>query len=61
MSFSIRGYKDNILGTNNVLSIAKDNNVKRVVVLSTDKAAYPINARYDKSLMEKVMIANQEN
>tara|TARA_B100000963_G_C22618727_1_gene668749 strand:- start:1607 stop:2608 length:1002 start_codon:yes stop_codon:yes gene_type:complete len=57
--FPLEAIKTNILGTNNVLSIAKDNNVKRVVVLSTDKAAYPINAMgMTKALMEKVMIAN---
>tara|TARA_X000000368_G_scaffold153911_1_gene121258 strand:- start:9849 stop:10850 length:1002 start_codon:yes stop_codon:yes gene_type:complete len=57
--FPLEAIKTNILGTNNVLSIAKENNVKKVVVLSTDKAAYPINAMgMTKALMEKVMIAN---
>ena len=51
--------KTNILGTNNVLSVAGENNVKKVIVLSTDKAAYPINAMgMTKALMEKVMVAS---
>ena len=45
-------------GTNNVLLSAIANNVKNVVVLSTDKAAYPINAMgISKAMMEKVAIA----
>ena len=57
--FPLEAIKTNILGTNNVLSVAKEKNVKKVVVLSTDKAAYPINAMgMTKALMEKVMIAN---
>ena len=57
--FPIEAVKTNILGTNNVLSMAKKKNVKKVIVLSTDKAAYPINAMgMTKALMEKVMIAN---
>ncbi len=57
--FPIEAVKTNILGTNNVLSMAKKKNVKKVVVLSTDKAAYPINAMgMTKALMEKVMVAN---
>ena len=57
--FPIEAVKTNILGTNNLLSVARKNNVKKVVVLSTDKAAYPINAMgMSKALMEKVMIAN---
>ena len=57
--FPLEAIKTNILGTNNVLSVAKEKNVKKVVVLSTDKAAYPINAMgMTKALMEKVMIAS---
>tara|TARA_Y100000748_G_C15497258_1_gene488635 strand:+ start:222 stop:1223 length:1002 start_codon:yes stop_codon:yes gene_type:complete len=57
--FPIEAVKTNILGTNNVLSMAKKKNVKKVIVLSTDKAAYPINAMgMTKALMEKVMVAN---
>jgi len=60
--FPLEAVKTNILGTNNVLSTAKRNNVKKVVVLSTDKAAYPINAMgMTKALMEKVMIANSRD
>jgi UDP-glucose 4-epimerase len=57
--FPIEAVKTNILGTNNVLTIAKNKNINKVVVLSTDKAAYPINAMgMSKALMEKVMVAN---
>ena len=57
--FPIEAVKTNILGTDNVLSAAENFGVERVVVLSTDKAAYPINAMgMSKALMEKVMIAN---
>jgi len=60
--FPLEAIKTNILGTNNVLSVAKRNNVKKVVVLSTDKAAYPINAMgMTKALMEKVMVANSRD
>ena len=56
--FPLEAVKTNIIGTDNVLSVAKEFNVKKVVVLSTDKAAYPINAMgMSKALMEKVMIA----
>lgn len=57
--FPIEAVKTNILGTDNVISSAISNEVKRVVILSTDKAVYPINAMgMSKALMEKVMIAN---
>jgi UDP-N-acetylglucosamine 4,6-dehydratase/5-epimerase len=60
--FPIEAVKTNIIGTDNVLSAAENNGVKRVVVLSTDKAAYPINAMgMSKALMEKVMIARSRN
>lgn len=50
--------KTNILGTDNVLEAAIQNGVRRVVCLSTDKAAYPINAMgISKAMMEKVMVA----
>ena len=56
--FPIEAVKTNILGTENVLNSAISNNVKKVIVLSTDKAAYPINAMgISKALMEKVAIA----
>lgn len=56
--FPMEAVKTNIIGTDNVLSVAQKFWVKKVVVLSTDKAAYPINAMgMSKALMEKVMVA----
>jgi UDP-N-acetylglucosamine 4,6-dehydratase len=56
--YPLEAIKTNVLGAENVLSAAIENNVKRVVVLSTDKAVYPINAMgQSKALMEKVTIA----
>ncbi|HBG40890.1 MAG TPA: UDP-glucose 4-epimerase [Porphyromonadaceae bacterium] len=56
--FPIEAVKTNVLGTQNVLDSAADNYVERVIVLSTDKAAYPINAMgISKAMMEKVAIA----
>jgi UDP-N-acetylglucosamine 4,6-dehydratase len=56
--FPIEAVKTNVLGTENVLNAAIDNRVKRVVILSTDKAVYPINAMgISKAMMEKVVIA----
>ncbi len=56
--FPLEAVKTNIIGTDNVLTVAQDLEVKKVVVLSTDKAAYPINAMgMSKALMEKVMVA----
>ena len=56
--FPLEAVKTNILGTNNVLNAAEKYNLKKVVILSTDKAAYPINAMgMSKALMEKVMIS----
>ncbi|MEC8636134.1 MAG: polysaccharide biosynthesis protein [Bacteroidota bacterium] len=56
--FPLEAVKTNILGTENVLSCAAQEGVKKAVILSTDKAAYPINAMgMSKALMEKVMIA----
>ena len=53
--------KTNILGTENILRAAEPFNVKKVVVLSTDKAVYPINAMgLSKAMMEKVMIARSK-
>ena len=58
----IEAVKTNVLGTENVLSFAETFQVKKVVILSTDKAAYPINAMgMTKALMEKVMIAKSRN
>lgn len=56
--FPLEAVKTNILGTDNVLTAAIDVGVKRIVCLSTDKAAYPINAMgISKAMMEKVIIA----
>ena len=56
--FPIEAVKTNILGTENVLEAAINHKVKKVIVLSTDKAAYPINAMgMSKALMEKVAVA----
>lgn len=60
--FPIEAVKTNILGTNNVLLAAEEFAVKKAVVLSTDKAAYPINAMgMTKALMEKTMMAAARN
>lgn len=60
--FPIQAVKTNILGTDNVLEAAINHGVKKVIVLSTDKAAYPINAMgMSKALMEKVAIAKGRN
>jgi len=56
--FPMEAVRTNVLGAENVIDAAIENNVKKVVVLSTDKAVYPINAMgLSKSMMEKVMIA----
>lgn len=54
--------KTNVVGTENVLEAAIQNEVRRVVCLSTDKAVYPINAMgISKAMMEKVMVAKSRN
>lgn len=56
--FPMETVKTNVIGTNNVLEAAEHYEVQKVVVLSTDKAVYPINAMgLSKALMEKLMIA----
>jgi len=56
--FPVQAVKTNILGAENVLRAAIANCVKKAIVLSTDKAVYPINAMgMSKALMEKVMVA----
>ena len=56
--FPMQAVRTNVIGTENVLDSAVQNGVKNVVVLSTDKAAYPINAMgISKAMMEKVAIA----
>lgn len=60
--FPMEAVRTNVLGTDNVLTAAIDAGVKRVVCLSTDKAAYPINAMgTSKAMMEKVAIAKSRN
>lgn len=56
--YPLEAVRTNILGAENVLSAAVANHVEKVIVLSTDKAVYPINAMgQTKALMEKVMLA----
>lgn len=56
--FPIQAVKTNVLGAENVMEAAMKHHVKNVVVLSTDKAVYPINAMgMSKAIMEKVMIS----
>ena len=56
--FPIEAVKTNVIGTENVLTAAIEYNVKRIVCLSTDKAAYPVNAMgTSKAMMEKVIVA----
>ena len=60
--FPMEAVRTNVIGTDNVLHAAIDEGVERVVCLSTDKAAYPINAMgKSKALMESVIYANARN
>lgn len=60
--FPMEAVRTNVIGTDNVLHAAIDAGVKRVVCLSTDKAAYPINAMgTSKAMMEKIIYANARN
>ncbi|MDD1538232.1 NAD-dependent epimerase/dehydratase family protein [Riemerella anatipestifer] len=60
--FPMEAVQTNVLGTQNVIDAAIENNVKKVICLSTDKAAYPINAMgISKAMMEKVAIAGSRN
>jgi UDP-N-acetylglucosamine 4,6-dehydratase len=60
--YPMEAVKTNVIGTENVLNAAIANNVKRVVLLSTDKAVYPINAMgISKAMAEKVMVAKSRN
>lgn len=60
--FPIEAVKTNVLGTENVLEAAIKYGVKNVVILSTDKACYPINAMgISKAMMEKVMVAKSRD
>ncbi len=56
--FPLEAVKTNVLGTDNVLTSAINHGVKKIICLSTDKAAYPINAMgTSKAMMEKIIIA----
>ena len=56
--FPVEAVKTNVLGTDNVLTAAIEEGVKKVICLSTDKAAYPVNAMgTSKAMMEKVVVA----
>ncbi|MDU1414755.1 MAG: polysaccharide biosynthesis protein [Clostridium sp.] len=56
--FPLEAVKTNVIGTDNVLTAAIDMGVKKVICLSTDKAAYPVNAMgTSKAMMEKVFVA----
>ncbi|MCA1021066.1 polysaccharide biosynthesis protein [Halobacillus litoralis] len=60
--FPIEAVKTNIIGTENVLNAAIENGIKKVICLSTDKAAYPINAMgISKAMMEKVCVAKAQS
>ncbi|MGK0386913.1 MAG: UDP-N-acetylglucosamine 4,6-dehydratase [Patiriisocius sp.] len=60
--FPLEATRTNVMGTQNVIDAAAFNKVKKVICLSTDKAAYPINAMgISKALMEKVAVAASRN
>lgn len=60
--FPMQAVQTNIIGTQNVIDAGSYNNVKKIICLSTDKAAYPINAMgISKAMMEKVAIAASRN
>jgi UDP-glucose 4-epimerase len=60
--FPVEAVRTNVLGCDNVLNAAIENKVGRVIVLSTDKAVYPINAMgMSKAMSEKVMVAKSRN
>ena len=60
--FPMEAVRTNVIGTDNVLTAAIEAGVKRVICLSTDKAAYPINAMgTSKAMMEKVIMAKSRN
>lgn len=60
--YPMQAVQTNVVGTENVLNIAIKNKVKKVIVLSTDKAVYPINAMgISKAMMEKVAVAKSRN
>ena len=60
--YPMQAVQTNVVGTENVLNVAIKNKVQKVIVLSTDKAVYPINAMgISKAMMEKVAVAKSRN
>ncbi len=60
--FPMEAVKTNVIGTDNVLTAAIEAGVKKVICLSTDKAAYPVNAMgTSKAMMEKIIVAKSRN
>lgn len=60
--YPMQAVQTNVIGTENILNIAIEYKVKKVIVLSTDKAVYPINAMgISKAMMEKVAVAKSRN
>jgi UDP-glucose 4-epimerase len=60
--YPMQAIQTNVIGTENVLNTAIKHNIKKVIVLSTDKAVYPINAMgISKAMMEKVAVAKSRN
>lgn len=60
--FPIEAARTNVFGTQNTIDAAMENGIKKIICLSTDKAAYPINAMgISKALMEKVAVAASRN
>jgi UDP-N-acetylglucosamine 4,6-dehydratase/5-epimerase len=60
--FPMEAVRTNVLGTDNVLTAAINQRIKKVICLSTDKAAYPINAMgTSKAMMEKIVVAKSRN
>ena len=60
--FPLQAVKTNVMGTSNVIEAGIANNVKKIICLSTDKAAYPINTMgISKAMMEKVAVAASRN
>jgi len=60
--YPMQAVETNVIGTENVLNVSINANVKKVIVLSTDKAVYPINAMgISKAMMERVAVAKSRN
>jgi len=60
--FPMEAVQTNIIGADNVLNAAENNNIEKIIVLSTDKAVYPINAMgMTKAMMEKLMVAKSRS